>query len=36
MELWDAYKEELFKFVESDKHIQNHKERISEYLDAIR
>lgn len=33
--LW-LTKEELFKFIESDKYMQSHKERMSEYLDTIR
>lgn len=33
--LWMT-KEEFFKFVESDKYVQLHKERMSEYLDSIR
>jgi 8-oxo-dGTP diphosphatase len=33
--LW-LTKEEFFKFIESDKYIQSHKERMSEYLDTIR
>lgn len=32
--LWQA-KEEFFKFIESDKYVQSHKERMSEYLDTI-
>ena len=32
--LW-LTKEEFFKFIELDKYIQSHKERMSEYLDAI-
>ena len=33
--LW-LRKEEFFKFIESDKYIQSHKERMSEYLDTIK
>lgn len=33
--LW-LTKEEFLKFVETDKYVQCHKERISEYLDLIR
>lgn len=33
--LW-LTKEEFFEFLESDKYVQKHKERISEYLDTIR
>lgn len=33
--LW-LTKEEFFKFIESDKYVQIHKERMSEYLDVIR
>lgn len=33
--LWLA-KEEFFKFIESDKYMRSHKERMSEYLDSIR
>ena len=29
-------KEEFSKFIESDKYIQSHKDRISKYLDTIR
>jgi 8-oxo-dGTP pyrophosphatase MutT (NUDIX family) len=33
--LW-LTKEEFFKFIESDKYVQSHKERMGEYLDVIR
>lgn len=33
--LW-LTKEEFFEFIESDKYVQIHKERISKYLDTIR
>lgn len=37
MELWDAYREDgTIKFIKSDKYIQSHKERMSEYLDTIK
>lgn len=33
--LW-MNKEEFFRFIESDKYVQSHKERMSKYLDTIK